>query len=65
MRGPQFSLKTLLWLVTCVACFCAGFVLANVLIMRQTLFYKVETNLDGTERWYTVRPYPGEESPDA
>lgn len=24
MRHPQFSLKTLLWLMACVACLCAG-----------------------------------------
>jgi len=26
MTRPQFTLKTLLWLMACVACFCAGFV---------------------------------------
>lgn len=24
MRRPQFSLKTMLWLMACAACFCAG-----------------------------------------
>lgn len=64
MRPRQFTLKTLLWLMAVVAAFCAGAAVQRGIDDRQTLYYKAEVQPDATERWFTVRASPDDESPD-